>query len=163
MTTTNRISPKVSALRLAIRDVLAMATEPLTSPQIAGTLAVQQTGASIVEVSNALYNLMRLKRKAFPLKRLANPGKGQAQWQYYNPTVIKPLSVASKVVSAPPTRGEDATLENTKVPEFHFNPWLEQPEPIRPGQPDEGVVVTQGVKAVTVTVGGVVIRIELEQ
>lgn len=141
-------------VREAIREVLEKATQPVTSIQIASSYAVSSLGLELVQITNALYQLMNRKRPLFPIARIRYGGKGHAQWAYYNPEVCQPLVVRT---AAPKPQVEEPVEEpqvNAVNSEFTFNP-------VELTEQAPKVTLPPTVKGITLIIDGVVIKIEL--
>lgn len=152
-----QMSEDTALLRIAIKDALDKATEPLSSAQVAQDPAVQQMGLG-ERTAIELANMYNMKAPPFPLKRIPSNVKG-SRWQYFNPDVVQlAYTPAEPQRAAPPL----PPVNGVKLPEFAFNPVdFHPPAPAEavelPSPPADTVV-----KSITVTVAGITVKIDLD-
>lgn len=152
-----KISDDTALLRLAIKEVLDQATEPLTSAQVASSPAVHWLGIG-ERTAIELANIYNMKAPPFRVKRIPSNVKG-VKWQYFNPDVVK----LAYTPAEPPREAPPQEPVNTVKPqEFKFNP-LDFLNPMA-----ESAVETvkpaprSTVKSITVTVEGITVKIDLD-
>lgn len=156
------LSDESTLLRLAITEVLAHATQPLTSVQIGEAHAVRSLGLDMGNdrMAKTMHLMFKVQRKHTPLARIRVYGKGQTRYGWYNPEVVTPLE--SKHVEYAATDGPVNPIKSP--PEFKFNP-LEfvggEAAALAEPPPAPAIKVPQGVKCITLSVGSVAIKIEL--
>ena len=149
------ITDETILLREAIEQVLREAARPMTSVQIHEAAAVRELGVSVKRVSHALRELWMLRRKPFPLGRVDAPTV-RPKWEYYHMDVCNPLAYRTRK----PVEVNDVNSEpQVQEPEFQFNALELGENELTP--PAAQVQVPPGVKNITLSVGGVTIRIEL--
>lgn len=146
-----RVNDRWTTLREAIELVLNEAKEPLTAQVIASTPLVKDLGFTANEVSVYLVKHMMLKHPRFPIKRIRVSGRNRARWAYYNPNVNPQLEDRPRKPEPAP-----APVDGTAGQKLEFNPIPEAPPPA------STVVIPPHVKSLTLEVGGVKLRIELE-
>lgn len=150
-------SDETTLVRMVIKEVLDTATEPMTAAAIAQHPAVVSMGVSRDKTSQELSAMYRLTtKKPFPLCRLPS-SSNLAQYEYYNPDVVK-LAVGRRATDDTAVNDVNTQPEAKPVQaaQFAFNPVEFQAEPA-----NAAVSVPAGVKSITLTIGGVNIRIEL--
>lgn len=153
----NIMTEKNELLRTAIHVALLDAKQPMSSRDLANHPDVRVLGLDMKAVSNQLYQLCEIKKKPFPIRRTFMTAASSPQkWGYY-------LGGVTPVIeNAPPEKPKpaDPPAPVSGAPEdFTFNPV--EFAPVRPEPGDAKVTVPPGVKCITLTVGGVGIRIEL--
>lgn len=161
-------SDKTVLLREALRTVLDKATAPMNAAEVNSYSEISRLGTFPHETAIELAHLWARKKSLFPIARIAGP-KG---YEYFNPEVVK--------LSYPPLPKPGERVNSVKPPippvrpEFEFNPveFEAQASPAHdpvdqvaetidePAEP-ANVVVPAGVKCITISVGGVTIRVEM--
>ncbi|OWT55244.1 hypothetical protein [Candidimonas nitroreducens] len=145
------ITEQTQLVRELVRDVLVTASEPLTANDIAATDAAKGLGFTAIHISNALSHLASMRVTPFPIMRRRTHGKGNALWEYYDPTRIRPT----------PTTKPNVPRRKAKV--RHQSTPAALPSVATTSQgyatstPDAGQA-----KAIVLSLGGVSVRIELE-
>lgn len=100
-----------------IEYVLATASAPMTSVQIAQHPDMEAINAGVDNTSRLLWQLVTAKHKPFPIARIPYHGPGSPQWEYYDPSRINPL------ISNALRDDEQAEPEvNTVNPTLELNP-----------------------------------------
>lgn len=100
-----------------IHYVLATATTPLTSVQVAQHPDMVAINAGVDNTSRLLWQLVKAKKKPFAIARIPYHGPGAPQWEYYDPTRLAPL-IAKALVE--PT--EDEPEADSGNQELALNP-----------------------------------------
>ena len=131
------LSEETALLRTAIEMVLTEANgRPMTANEVAEHYEVAALGADANTISKTLYVMH--KNRSHPIKRVPYTGPGVTRWAYFLPTEPEVVNgVNSGPAPADPT-------------DFQFNPV-------------EFTGETGAAKAITLSVAGVTIRIELSQ
>lgn len=176
----NSNTSKAHALRDAIEEILLAATQPVTSVEIAQRASIQALGVSEVQVQGQLYHMMRNPHLcAFKMVRTRSVREGHTVYEYYNPDVLtgQPKDKITPLATRRPRRKHKAApvdRVNSPAPhpgEFKFNPeeFLQDiPESARqvgpfPPEPEPAPAAPQRrPRAMSISVGGVTVRIELE-
>lgn len=154
-------SDETELLRMAIQEALASATAPMSGAEVASCAPVANLGLDSHRVSHELSQLYKRRAKLFPLCR-TYAAAGKATYEYYNPEVVKMELVPREERRTAPRREDDQAALNAVNPapsEFQFDPVSFAAEPVPTS--DANVSVPAGVRSITLTVGGVVVRIEL--
>lgn len=161
MTNPRVASGETRILRAAITKVLMRATAPMPADEIARSPEVAATGLPRHKASLCVAHMYRLKNTGPTLHRIEFDDTRPAK--YYLPGVLSASLMGGKAFDdgkSMATRKKPAPVNNVKPEpqEFTFNPVeLEAATPI-----DVPVSVPPGVKCITLTVGGVSIKIELQ-
>jgi hypothetical protein len=162
-----KLSDRFANIRAALELVFESATVPLTAGAIAEHSIMATEGFTASEVSSALSRLLKLDHPPFPLNRIL-VGVGNNRWAWYNPSVIPQLEDKPRTPPPPPdgaTVVKEWSATGSTItqaappppPDFKFDPL-----PFSREQAQPTVDVPPGVKSITVSVGKVSIRIELD-
>lgn len=151
------MTEKTQLIRTALESVLMDATRPMGATELYQHPDIAALGVSDKDVSNQLFQISKVKDKPFQLRRVFLPAAGSSQkWGYYIQGVV-PVVEDRRPEKPKPA---DPPAPVSGAPEdFTFNPVEFAPVCPEPG--DAKVTVPPGVKCITLTVGGVGIRIEL--
>lgn len=154
-------SDATQLLREEVQRVLATATAPLTSLQIAEEPGVASLGLGSSRVAMEMTAIYMVKNKPYPLKRIPC-SHGRLKWEYFNPRVVKlaptTLPVADRRAPEQPPVNAVNSNEFTFDP-VAFDPPVEAESTVEP--PEQAVTLPNGVKSITLTIGGVMVKIEL--
>lgn len=157
-----KLSDETALLRMAIQEALASAVAPMSGAEVASCAPVASLGLESTRVSHELAQLYKRRAKLFPICRTW-AATGKATFEYYNPDVVRLAVAPREERRMSPRREAPAAPVNGANSSFEFNPIAFGRDPdLAPEVPSAAnVSLPSGVKSITLTVGGVVVRIEL--
>lgn len=153
-------------VRYGIAEALSSATQPMTLPQIAAHPAVASLGVSNTLVSNTIVGMFKNRQLRHTIaKTIATGGERNTRWAYYDPRIT---AVAAKVAAAakPAEKpAEKPAIVTGSACDFTFNPVEFDTPPTHPPTQgaDASFEVPKNAKAVTISIGGVTVRIDLTE